>query len=244
MIRIGRTLSTWATRWVNRDTLRLRLSRCVLCLAGAGPSCLCDACLRDLPANPEACERCALPLTAPNPQRLCHGCLARTPPQDFCLTPWRYEFPVDQMIRRYKYDGLRAPGKALALNWSHQVAGRLTAIPQALVPAPIASDRLRERGFSQAAEIADWISRGTGVPLETGLLRRHPGYQSQAGLDRGERRRNLQDAFFVTARSALPGHVAVVDDVITTGASGEAMAACLRQAGIGRVDLWALARTP
>lgn len=244
MIRIARTLSTWATRWVNHDHSRPLLSRCVLCLASSGRTGLCSACFQDLPANPTACERCALPLTGPGPQRLCNACMIRTPPQDFCLTPWRYEFPVDQMIRRYKYDGLRAPGRALALNWSRQVSNTRTAIPQALVPAPIASERLRERGFSQAAEIADWIGRETGIPLETGLLQRRPGYQSQAGLDRGERRRNLQGAFFVTSRSALPGHVAVVDDVITTGASGEAMAACLREAGISRVDLWALARTP
>ena len=244
MIRIARTLSTWAARRVNRERAAPRLARCALCLAPAGHSGLCAACYRDLPGNTPACDRCALPLAAPDPQRLCNGCLLRSPPQDFCLTPWRYEFPVDQMIRRYKYDGLRAPGRALALNWRHQVAQALTEIPEALVPAPIAPDRLKERGFSQAAEIADWIGRETGIPLVTGLLWRHPGYHAQAGLDRGERRRNLQDAFFVTARSALPSHVAVVDDVITTGASGEAMAACLRRAGIERVDLWALARTP
>jgi len=183
-------------------------------------------------------------LASPNPRRLCSACLLRSPAQDFCLTPWRYEFPIDQMIRRYKYDGLRAPGRALALNWAHQVTSNLPAIPQSLIPAPIAAERLRERGFSQTAEIADWMRRETGIPLETRLLQRHPGFQPQAGLDRGERRRNLQGAFFVTTRTALPEHVAVVDDVITTGASGEAMAACLRQAGIKRVDLWALARTP
>ena len=244
MIRIGRTLSTWATRWVNREHSSFRLSRCVLCLASADRTGLCNDCLRDLPDNHTACQRCALPLTAPSPKRLCSACLIRTPPQDFCLTPWRYEFPVDQMIRRYKYDGLRAPGRALALNWNHQVKRSLTTTPDVLIPAPISLERLRERGFSQTAEIADWMSRETGIPLETGLLQRHPGYQPQAGLDRGERRSNLQGAFFVTPRTVLPEHVAVVDDVITTGASGEAMAACLRQAGIERVDLWALARTP
>ncbi|TDT43283.1 ComF family protein [Halospina denitrificans] len=244
MIRIARTLSTWATRWVNSGRCGLHLSRCVLCLARAGRTGLCEPCLQDLPANHTACERCALPLTAPNPQRLCSACLLRSPAQDFCLTPWRYEFPIDQMIRRYKYDGWRAPGRALALNWADQVTGTLPEIPQALIPAPIAPERLPERGFSQTAEIADWISRETGTPLETGLLQRHPGYQPQAGLDRGKRRRNLQGAFYVTTRTGMPEHVAIVEDVITTGASGDAMAACLREAGIRRVDLWALARTP
>lgn len=244
MIRIARTLSTWTRRKVNHKGALLRLSRCVLCLGKAGPTGLCTACLKDLPENGVACERCALPLPSPAPKRLCNACLIRTPPQDFCLAPWRYEFPVDRMIRRYKYNGGRAPGRALALSWSHQPGVMASSRPLALLPAPIAPERLRERGFSQTAEIADWLSRETGIPLKTGVLERHPGYQPQAGLDRGERRRNLRGAFFVTDRGALPAHVAVVDDVITTGASGEAMAACLREAGVRRVDLWALARTP
>lgn len=244
MIRIPRPLSTWTTHRVNHGNLFPGLSRCVLCLAKAGRTGLCEACFRDLPANHTACERCALPLPSAAPQRLCSACLIRSPAQDFCLTPWRYEFPVDQMIRRYKYSGWRAPGRSLALNWSRQVEAFDPQRPNALIPAPMAPERLRARGFSQSAEIADWLSRDTGISLATGLLERHPGYRAQAGLDRGERRRNLKGAFFINPKATIPEHVAVVDDVITTGASGEAMAACLREAGVRRVDLWALARTP
>lgn len=244
MIRIARTLSTKRNQRVNSAWPGWTLSRCVLCLGPADRTGLCAPCSRDLPDNSASCQRCALPLPSPARQRLCQACLVRSPAQDYCLAPWRYEFPVDRMIQRYKYNGIRAPGRALALKWAGQVRHRLGSPPQALVPAPIAPERLEERGFSQAAEIADWLGRSTGLPLLTGILQRRSGYRPQAGLDRGERRRNLDGAFFVRHGAALPEHVAVIDDVITTGASGEAMAACLREWGVRRVDLWALARTP
>jgi len=244
MIRMAQSLSTWIRRQVNSAACARPLERCVLCLVPAHHGGLCRDCLTDLPDNPVACERCALPLTLPRPDRLCRACRERMPPQDFCRTPWRYEFPVDRMIQSYKYHGWRAPGRALALNWARRYSIPPSPAPEALLPAPIAPERLRERGFSQSAEITAWLSRTTGIAMKTGLLERRSGYQPQAGLNRGERRRNLGDAFFVRNEASLPAHVAVVDDVITTGASGEAMALCLREAGVSRVDLWALARTP
>ena len=244
MIRMPQPLSTWIGRKVNSTTRSEPLSRCVLCLAHSHYGGLCRDCLEDLPHNRVACERCALPLPLPRLDRLCRACRTRTPSQDFCLAPWRYEFPVDRMIQRYKYRGWRAPGRALALNWAEQQRHPPRPQPEALLPAPIALERLRERGFSQSAEITAWLSRATGIAMNTSVLARHPGYRPQAGLSRGERRRNLQGAFYIRDANGLPDHVAVVDDVITTGATAEAMAACLRAAGVRRVDLWALARTP
>ena len=237
-------LSTWIRHWVNSENATQPLARCVLCLAPSDQAGLCRSCVADLPDNPVACERCALPLSLPKVDRLCRACRERMPPQDFCLAPWRYEFPVDCMIQQYKYHGWRAPGRALALNWVGQCARRPWSQPDLLLPAPIAPERLQERGFNQAAEIGDWLSQATGITMNAALLARRPGYQAQAGLGRAERRDNLRGAFFLRKDSQLPAHVAIVDDVITTGASGEAMATCLRKAGVARVDLWALARTP
>lgn len=244
MIRMAGRLSTRATRLVNRvNTSRLRLSRCVICLGQNESHGLCHACLRDLPEVWPCCDRCALPLSiGERGANLCHQCARTDPPQDLSRIPWRYECPVDRMIQNYKYHGARAQGAALARNWL-AACGTPDPLPQALIPAPLDRQRLRERGFSQTSELADWFSRATGIPVLADRLRRHPGYQAQAHLSRSERRRNLQEAFFVSGRHELPAHVALVEDVVTTGATAEAMGRCLRDAGVRRLEVWALART-
>ncbi|XOZ34965.1 ComF family protein [Halomonadaceae bacterium KBTZ08] len=245
MIRMAGRLSTKATRLVNSvNTSRLRLSRCVICLGADESHGLCHACLRDLPNTRPCCERCALPLSiGERGASLCQQCVRTDPPQDLSRIPWRYECPVDRMIQNYKYHGARAQGAALARNWL-AACGTPETLPQALIPAPLDKRRLRERGFSQTGELADWFSRATGIPLLADRLRRHPGYQAQANLSRSDRRRNLQGAFFIAGARALPEHVALVEDVVTTGATAEAMGHCLRKAGVRRLEVWALARTP
>ncbi|MFO7787106.1 MAG: ComF family protein [Halospina sp.] len=245
MIRMAGRLSTGTTRLVNRvNTARPRLSRCVVCLGPDQGGGLCRACLLDLPHTAPCCRRCALPLSiGERGANLCRQCERTDPPQDLSRIPWRYECPVDRMIQNYKYHGTRAQGAALARNWL-QAAGMPEPLPQALIPAPMDPQRLRQRGFSQTAELADWFARATGVPMLAGRLQRHAGYRAQASLSRGERRRNLREAFFVSASAPLPGHVALVEDVVTTGATAEAMGHCLRRAGVERLEVWALARTP
>lgn len=245
MIRMAERLSTRATSEVNRVIRhRFRLSRCVICLGPDQHGGLCLPCRADLPGTGSSCYRCALPLSiAERGATLCRQCERTDPPQDLSRIPWRYECPVDRMIQNYKYHGARAQGAALARNWLAAV-GRPDSFPQALVPAPVDPGRLRERGFSQTAELADWFSRATGVPVLAGRLERRSGFRAQASLSRGERRRNLREAFFIRGDTPLPRHLALVEDVVTTGATAEAMGHCLRAAGVERLELWALARTP
>lgn len=245
MIRMARRLSTRATLMVNRvNTTRPRLSRCVICLGPDQGGGLCHACLLDLPATDPCCRRCALPLSiGERGASLCRQCERTDPPQDRSRIPWRYECPVDRMIQNYKYHGTRAQGAALARNWL-RAAGMPEPRPLALIPAPMDPERLRERGFSQTAELADWLGRSTGIPVLPGRLQRHGGYRAQASLSRSERRRNLREAFFVAGSAPLPEHVALIEDVVTTGATAEAMGHCLRRAGVQRLEVWALARTP
>lgn len=245
MIKMAGRLSTRATSLVNRVNLsRLQLGRCVICLGADDSGGLCRACLRDLPATRPCCRRCALPLSiGGRDSTLCRQCEHTDPPQDLSRIPWRYECPVDRMIQNYKYHGRRAQGAALARNWL-QAAGEPAPLPQALIPAPMDPQRLRERGFSQTAELAGWFSRATQVPVLADELRRHKGYRAQANLSRSERKRNLYEAFFVAGGAPLPRHIALVEDVVTTGATAQAMGHCLRQAGVQRLEVWALARTP
>ena len=116
--------------------------------------------------------------------------------------------------------------------------------PQALVPVPLHTGRLRERGYDQALELTRPLARRLGLPLRDDLLRRARATAAQSTLDAGQRRRNLRGAFAVRGHCALPAHVALVDDVMTTGATAHAAASALLRAGVARVDVWVCARVP
>ncbi len=242
MIRLSETLSTLRRLAVNSARQPLRqLDRCVLCLAPTPQHGLCAPCRAELPYNPRPCRRCAIPLP-PTRSELCLQCQYTAPPQDRCLAPWLYRFPVNRMVAGFKYNSARQYGRALCHAWLSENRERIHPAPDALIPCPSSPERLRERGFNQAAEIASALSRSLKIPMRTDLLIRHRGSPAQATLDRAERLKNLTDAFEVT--DTPPRHVALIDDVITTGATMHAMANTLRDHGAEQIDVWALARTP
>ena len=243
MIRLSKTLSTLTRLAVNSAVTPLRqLDRCVLCLAPAPAQGLCLPCLNELPHNHRPCRRCAIPLP-PTRTRLCQRCQSDSPPQDLCLAPWLYRYPVNHMIAGFKYNNARQYGRALSQAWLGETEGLIQRLPDALIPCPSSPERLRERGFNQSAEIAQALSRTLNIPLRPDLLSRCKGSPAQASLDRAERLKNLTDTFQVKD-TPMPDHVALIDDVITTGATMHAMAHSLRQNGARRIDVWALARTP
>jgi ComF family protein len=161
------------------------------------------------------------------------------------VAPLLYAAPVDRWQPRFKFHHDLAAGRLLSQLMSAACA--LAPRPQALVPVPLHHARLRSRGYDQALELAKPIARTLTLPLRTGLLQRVRATTPQSSLDAGERRRNLEGAFAVVAaadKDALPAHVALVDDVITTGATLHAAARALLEAGVARVDAWACARVP
>jgi ComF family protein len=123
------------------------------------------------------------------------------------------------------------------------VKAQEAVLPGALIPVPLHPGRARGRGYNQALEIARAAAAELGVSLQPGLCLRTRAITPQEGLTRPERRRNVRGAFAV--RGALPaGHVAILDDVVTTGSTAAEVAKVLRRAGAERIDLWAVARTP
>ena len=218
----------------------MRSDICLLCDAPGGTIAnLCDACAGELPTLPDPCVTCgarAIPHTG-----LCRACATRPPPVDRTLCALAYSSPVDYLIRRLKFHRdlrvvpvlagllLRAVATETATDW--------------FAPVPITSTRLRKRGFNQALEIARAVSNRTGVRI-TRVVHRRPGTDvPQSSLpDTAERRANVADAFH--ARASIVGHIVIVDDVVTTGATVNALARCLKGAGARKVDVWAVARTP
>ena len=218
-------------------------SRCLACgESGADNHDLCAACRAALPWNHGACVRCALPLPGSDGTATCGRCLRRPPPLDRVLTACLYATPLDRWLPRFKFHHDFATGRLLSQLLAEACAG--APRPQALVPIPLHHTRLRRRGYDQALELAKPLARALELPLQPRLLQRARATTPQSELSAAARRRNLCDAFVVVAESALPAHVVLVDDVMTTGATLHAAARALRRAGVTRVDAWVCARVP
>lgn len=209
---------------------------CLLCSAAAAREGLCAGCARDLPwLDPAVCSSCAHPLPEPG---LCGRCIADPPHYDQVIAACRYAYPLDALIQSYKYRGRLAAAPALAA----LLAGRIRSRPDLIVPMPLAAQRLRERGFNQALELARIIGRQLDAPVSAGLCIKSRDTPPQSRLPWKARQRNIRGAFVVLG-SVEGCHVAVVDDVLTTGATLSELARNLKRAGAARVTGYVIART-
>ncbi len=218
---------------------------CLVCEApGEEELDLCSRCLDRLPSNDLACIRCALPLPEKSPQGfLCGRCSRQEPPFQRIIAPWRYEGELAELVHQLKFHRKLAVGRSLGILLARRVKRRSEPFPQVVLPVPLHPEQLRERGFNHAAELAYAVSRELQLPWSTRLLRKQRPTRSQHQLDRKARLANLKNAFhFLNAHRYR--HVAVVDDVVTTGATATEVARTLREAGVERVEIWAVARTP
>ncbi|KFN43868.1 ComF family protein [Arenimonas oryziterrae] len=216
----------------------LLAARCLVCRERGGErSDLCPDCRASLPWNDRACLRCGLPMATAT--TICGACLRHPPPFAVTQAVFRYGFPLDRLLPRFKFHADLAAGALIA----ELALPRLSRAerPQLLVPVPLHRRRLRERGYDQALELAKALSRPLQLPLAVALLHRRAATVAQSRLDAPGRRRNVRGAF-VCSPGPLPAHVALVDDVMTTGATVRECALALRRAGVGRVDVWVIAR--
>jgi ComF family protein len=206
---------------------------CFLCRGGAR-ELLCSACDADLPrlARP-LCPRCAL--ESPG-GAVCGRCLAHPPAYDATHAALAYEFPADALVQALKFRGELALAPLLGALLAARV-GR--ARVDCVVPVPLSAERLRRRGYNQAVEIARHVGRGA---LEVALCERTRDAPPQMELPFDQRQRNVRGAFRCT-RALIGASVAIVDDVMTTGATLEEMARTLKAAGALRVENWVVART-
>ena len=199
---------------------------------------LCLSCRAGLPWNHSTCLQCALPL--PFTVAACGHCLRQPPPLTVAHAAFRYEAPLDRLLPRLKFhDDLAA---ARLLGWLMAEALGSAEPPDALIPLPLHRKRLRSRGFDQTLELAKPLARALGIPMLDDVLVRIRETAPQSRLDAPARRRNLRRAFAVRPSVSLPAHVALIDDVMTTGATLHAAADALLRAGVTRVDAWVCAR--
>jgi ComF family protein len=220
---------------------------CLLCAETADTQQpLCSACEGELPWLGEHCGVCALPLPASG--LVCGACQKRSPSFTRVEAAWRYTFPVDSLITRFKHQAQWPLGRLLAGLLSHHLQHAFAEglpRPDQLLPVPLGRKRLRQRGFNQAEMLANWLGQTLQLSVQSQWLRRPQEGAHQQELDAAARKRNLRQAFALDERADIRGrHVALVDDVLTTGATAETLARLLLKAGAARVDIYCLARTP
>lgn len=216
--------------------------RCELCTARTDGTLVCADCAADLPRVAGACPMCG----QPGGGAVCGACLRDSPPFEATVAAFAYAFPVDRLVQRIKYGGSLALAHWAGTTLAATVCATLERSdfhdrPQWIVALPLSASRQRERGFNQAAIIAARVAAATALPLAAPLVRIAGGVP-QADLPWAARRENVRGAF--TVRGAVQGaRIALVDDVMTTGATLKEASLALKRAGAARVACWVVART-
>ena len=201
---------------------------------------VCRACLEELPWHPNtSCPQCGLTSSG----MVCGSCLNSTPDFDVTKAVFLYAYPVDAMMLRYKY------GKHLNLGdtFGEFLAEKISLeTVDLIIPIPMHPQRLKERGFNQALEIAKILTKNHKEKLDYQSVTRQTLTPPQASLPLKERVKNIRGAFKVNADKfdKLQGkRIAIVDDVMTTGASLNELAKTLKKTGARHVECWVIART-
>ena len=214
------TMGRWASRGL---AATLFPPRCCLCdFPGASLDLdLCEICRADFPWERETLAGAVVAL--------------------------RYAPPADELIRDLKYRAVTPHARVLGVLLAQAVREREASLPRLLVPVPLHDARLRERGFNQAASIAKYAGQLLDIPCASRAMKRLRDTPTQTSLTMEERHRNVRGAFAVNGAGELrrllaADHVAVVDDVMTTGSTLAATKCALLAAGVRRVDVWAVAR--
>lgn len=226
----------------------LQPDHCLLCLATVQQQtqAICIGCLQDLPWLLHSCQTCALPL--PAGQKYCVQCQQQPPAFTHAHCAWQYTLPVSALIAGFKYTRQWPAGRLLsellAQDLRHQQDEQQFELAEALIAVPLSARRLRQRGYNQSLMIARWLGHSLQLPVLHNAVKRVRHTRIQQGLDARQRKLNMQGAFAVQRPAQVVGrHLALVDDVLTTGATCEALTRCLLAAGARRVDLYCLART-
>ena len=219
-------------------------SLCAVC-EGWGESRICAACRARFAAPRPRCERCAIEVSSG--VRACGACLTDPPPFDSTVAATTYGFPWDRVIGAFKFHGALDLTTALVDLMAGARTRDASTTPTLLLPVPLSRQRLRERGYNQAWELARRLGRRVGCDTDRDLLLRIKDTPHQLTAPPERRAANVRGAFAIEPRrrSELQGRsVTVVDDVMTSAATASEIARVLRAAGAARVDVWIVARTP
>nr|WP_298059508.1 ComF family protein [uncultured Halomonas sp.] len=226
-------------RWLQRGSDLVKRGMpgyCAFCLAPAAEGQgWCACCVEELPWNLHACHQCGEPVA--NEQPVCGRCLVDPPAFTATQAGLLYQNSIKALIHDFKFNASPRAGMLLC---ELMLLTPPSLTGQAFVPVPMHSTNARKRGFNQSYWLAEQLGRALGMPLIN--AKRIKASRTQRTLNRRERAANLTGAF--TFEVPTPEHIVIIDDVVTTGSTGHALARAGLAAGAKRVDIWAVARTP
>lgn len=240
-------------KWLNYIQLRLFPPHCMLCgnLGMNGDPAksqnqvktgydLCQACLNDLPKLESACPTCAQPLQS-HTSLVCGQCLKAPPPFQFTFSPFEYAPPIPRLITDLKFNQKLAPARLFGRLLADELRGNNIPLPEVLIPVPLHPKRIHERGYNQSLELARIVGKILNLPVDYQLCQRTRHTQPQTGLDATARRKNIRGAF--TLHDACHyQHIAIIDDVITTGNTVTEISKLFKKKGVETIQVWSIAR--
>lgn len=203
---------------------------------------ICNECSTDLPFIIEACKLCGIQLTT---TAICGACLETPPPYAATIAVFNYQYPIDKLISRLKFSGNLTVANAIGEVMARTILLQLNSIndrPDCIMPIPLHPKRIVERGFNQALEIARPIAKVTRIPIDFKSCYRKEPTQAQSLIPAHERAKNIKNAFALK-KAINYRHVAILDDVVTTGSTVREFAKLLRRNGVERIQVWCCART-
>ena len=228
--------------WLNIIQDYLLPPTCILCgNPGHNSQDICKPCFNSLKKNLYCCYRCAEIFESANltPQ-LCGHCISQTPEFDETYAPYIYHDILRYLITHLKFNRQYKNARLLAYLLADYLQ-KTAELPELIIPVPLHKQRFRERGFNQSIEIAKSLSRYLHIPMDSKSCLRIRNTRHQIDLPSKQRRSNVKNAFKVK-RVIKAQHIAIVDDVMTTGSTVNELAKTLKKSGVYRVDIWTCAR--
>ena len=221
-----------------------RRSSCVFCLAPEASYGCCAPCYADLPIIQRGCRLCAASLGGSKEWLdICADCLRRKdePLIENAFSAFHYVHPLRKAFHHFKFNRQLYYAPVMGHLWLRAFHCRPPPFtPDLLLPVPLHPKRLRQRGFNPALELAKPLAAELGLELTDSICRRIRNTQPQTGC--AHRRMNVRGAFAVTA-DLRHKSIAILDDVMTTGATLNELARVLKKAGAGHIAAWTLLRS-
>lgn len=225
--------------WLNIIQNSLLPPTCILCgHVGWQDLDLCYSCYTQLAKNTLCCYQCARPLEIS--ALLCGNCLSRSPAFDATYAPFIHQDTMRYLIAGLKFNAQYKNARLLGLLLADHLK-QTAQLPDCILPVPLHKARYRQRGFNQVIEIARTTGKALQIPVDVNACVRHRDTPHQTALTAKQRRTNVKNAFTLI-KPITAQHVAIVDDVMTTGSTVHELARILKKAGIERVDVWVCAR--